>query len=117
MANKYRGEAEIKGDGTTYTVRIGSGVIAKAEKELNKPLGTIIDEIAGGSFRVSTLATLFRLGLVRKGDPLTDDQACDLIDDLGSPAVAGAVQAALAGALGIEKDKGSENPPDGGSGS
>ncbi len=106
VANKYQGEAELKREGAdTLTLRIGSRTLCQVEAALGKPLSSILDDLGSKGFRVTTLMTILRFAVVRK-DLLSQEQACDLIDQFGYEAVQEAIQTALNGAMGVEV-----NPP------
>ncbi len=106
MANKYQGEAELNREGAdTLTVRIGSRTICQVEAALNKPLAAILEDLGSKGFRVTTLMTILRFAAVRK-ELLSQEQACELIDQCGYEAVQSAIQTALNGAMGVES-----NPP------
>ncbi len=111
MANKYRGEAELKRDGENpLTIRIGSRVICQAEAALGKTIGEICDDLGLGpkGVRLTTLVSLLRFSVVRP-DMLSEEQACNLIDECGPSAVNVAIQSALAGAMGLHD---TANPPE-----
>lgn len=106
-----RGEAEVTTeDGTTFQLRMNSRVIATCEKAENTSIVKLIEQVFGDGLRLSTVATLFRLAVVRKGDPLKDDDVYALIDEHGLAAFSTGVQKAFLSALNLDGKKGSENP-------
>ena len=79
MANKYRGEVGFSAGGKDYTFRLGTNELAILEEKHG------IDEktMAAGNMGVCALRTIFLVGLLRHHEGLTDEQAGDLVDELG----------------------------------
>lgn len=79
MANKYRGEVGFSAGGKDYTFRLGTNELAFLEEKHG------IDEKAmtSGDMGICGLRTIFRVGLSRRHEGLTDEQAGDVIDELG----------------------------------
>lgn len=113
MANKYQGEAEIlrPDGGKTVVLRIGARAICKAEVALGKSLNEMLTDLQAA--RLTTLVALMRCAVV--GSVMSEEQACDLVDEVGYQAVGTALTKAMIGALGIEDEKkgeGNGNPTD-----
>lgn len=107
MANKYRGEAEIKTkSGDVYPITLRSGTIRKIEQALGKSFGKISTDI--NEMSVSTIGTVLRFA-AGNGKPWTEEKADALMDEVGYDAVYLAINEALTEV--DETKEGSANPP------
>jgi len=81
MANKYRGEIAFKVGEKSYTFRLGTNELVKLEKELG--VEDPFEKLSKGQLGVSALRTIMHVALSRHHEGLSEEQAGDLIDELG----------------------------------
>lgn len=74
MANKHRGQVEIKLGENTYRLRYTLNSLAELEDRLGVPL----TELSNISMGMKTVRTLLWAGLVHEG--LTEDEVGELVD-------------------------------------
>lgn len=103
MANRFRGEAEIKGDsGSVYLLRIGSREICRLMDEFQEPTDAAVLQRIGkelspeGQSGINTriLRTLVQACVETARE---EDAAYALIDDCGAEAVIDALSSAITG--------------------
>ena len=94
MANKSRGEVEFTAGEETYVFRFGTNEQAEFEAETGEP--NIFAAMAKG-LGINRMRTLLRVALQRKRPQFTDQQAGDLIDEIGLKRVSELVGEVLKG--------------------
>lgn len=112
MANRHRGEVEIKLGGDTYTLKYGWTAVAKIETVTGLTIAEVADRLRSGNFHGATLVAVVWAMLQAHHSGITLDAAGDLMDEAESPsAVMDAVSEAMrrSGLHGGGEDK-SENP-------
>lgn len=81
MANKYRGEVPFTADGKDYIFRLGTNEMVKLEKMLR--VENALEEFGKGKLGLSGLRTMTYVGLSRHHPDLTEEEAGDIIDEIG----------------------------------
>jgi hypothetical protein len=96
MANKNRGESDLKIGGKTYTLKFGWNAIAQIETVLDKGINEILPLIQDpASFRGGALIAVLWGVLRHHHGELTLEDAGDLLDEAGPAAVSEALMVAI----------------------
>lgn len=114
MTNEESGVFEIKANGKTYKVKFGAAGIRMAERGMGIGLPALFKQIRDpDEVRISNVIILLQAGLQEYHDGLTEDEAFEILRDIGTSAVgdvlAHAVNAAFPKKIAEEEP---ENPPD-----
>ena len=116
MANKHRAEVEVKGaDGSSYVFRLGSGAICQLEESLNMEIMAIFSQIQEKTIRLTTVREFTKASCISAKD-MTNEQANDLIDDVGVMPLLDAMTDSIIATFNIPKKdenkaNGAGNPP------
>lgn len=113
MANRFRGEADLKGEsGKTYVLRFGSRALCRLLDEYDEPtdaalFARLAKELSPEGVSGVNQRVLRRVVLACSEPPINnDDEADQIIDDAGEPAVIEAFTACVYG-----REGGGKNPP------
>ena len=81
MANKCRGETEFTAGGKTYTFRVGTNEMVDLEAKLG--VVNILKAFSDGKVGMAGLRTLAQIGLSRHHKDLSEEEAGDIVDEIG----------------------------------
>lgn len=115
MTNEESGVFEIKANGKTYKVRFGAAAIRMAEREMGIGLPALFKQIRDPEeVRISNVIILLQAGLQDYHEGLTEDQAFEILRDVGTSAVSEVLARAINAAFptGKNAEKEPETPPD-----
>jgi hypothetical protein len=81
--NPHKGDVAFSVAGKDYTLRYSHLALANLEKDLDKGLIQIIDELSNSqTMRIGTMIALLRAGLQRHHPALTREDAAELLDEI-----------------------------------
>ena len=101
MANRERGEVELKAGDKTYVLRYTTNALVKLEDVLGKP----VSKMGGEEISMKEARAMVWAGLLHAYPDLTPEQAGDIIDAAGLTQAARAVGEALRLAFGSGEGK------------
>lgn len=114
MANRHRGEVSFAAGGETYTLRYSANALAELEDALDKSVGEIVELMQSQKgLRIKTVRTIFRAGLLDRHPDITDQQAGDIISDVGLGEAANLLGRAFTAAFPPVEGGASESPQKG----
>lgn len=96
--NPLRGEVSLTGEsGTTYTFRLGTNALARIQETLGESsikgiIGRLSSELKGGDFSIVVIRQLVQAASTKN---ISDDEAGDVIDDVGIVPALGAISESL----------------------
>jgi Phage tail tube protein, GTA-gp10 len=81
--NPHKGDVSFTIEGKEYTLRYSHLALANLEKDLDKGLIQIIDELSNSeTMRIGTMIALLRAGLQKYHPDMTREDAAGLLDDI-----------------------------------
>lgn len=80
MANPHKGEVSFEASGKTWSLRYSTNALCELEDDLDRGIGDVIESLQT-SPRLNMLRAVLRAGL--SGHKVNQQQAGDLIDELG----------------------------------
>ena len=113
MANSERGEVKIEAGGKAYVLRLGINALIEIQRELGvESEEELFKKFGAGSRKLETLRTCAWKGIrTDSGEPITEEQAGDLIDAVGLEAFPKKLQEALRLAMPATPGNGSSSGP------
>ena len=82
MANRFKGEVDVKAGGDTFTLRFGVNAMVALEEELGVKTEDLQEHLQD-NFSLGLLRTIFRIGLQQHHPDITDAATGDLLDEIG----------------------------------
>jgi Phage tail tube protein, GTA-gp10 len=83
MANPVKGEVPLEAGGTRYTFVLGTYALAALERRMRTPWTRIFKRAADGEWGIDDVLAIVHCGLLRHHRQMTEEQAADLIDQVG----------------------------------
>lgn len=108
MGNEHKGEVTFEANGKTFTFKLGTFAQAAIEARTKQSIFKFFNR-GEDTWAVSDMLILFHAGLLR-AHHLTEDEAGDLIDELGMARVGDIIAEALKLAFGEVAENGAANP-------
>jgi Phage tail tube protein, GTA-gp10 len=83
MTNPHKGDVAFNVSGKTYTLRYSHSALVKLEKQLDKGLMKVMQDMTNpDQMRIGTVVALLWSGLQKHHPDMTFEDAADLLDDL-----------------------------------
>lgn len=113
MANRQRGEVEVRGsDGVTRTFRLGSGAICHLEEALNLDVMELFRQLQSGKMRLSMIREFIKASSLDKPDmSMTNEEAHQVIDACGVLPLIDAMTDSILATFNVKKEQKGANPP------
>lgn len=118
MANRERGEVSFEADGTSWTMKIGTGAMCEIEEKTGKGIaevGALLSDPKTAS--ISMMRAVFWGSLITHHKGTTIEKCNELIDELGMAKTAELIGEAFKLAFPVVDNKkkvtGAKNPPSG----
>ena len=108
MGNMHKGEVTFEASGKTFTFKLGTFAQAAIEAKTKQSIFKFFNR-GEDNWGVADLLIVFHAGLLREHH-LTEDEAGDLIDELGMGRVGEIIAEALKSAFGEVAESGAANP-------
>jgi hypothetical protein len=113
MANRERGEVSFEADGTTWTMKIGTGAMCEIEEKTGKGIAEVGSLLANPkTASISLMRAVFWGSLTTHHKDITVERCNDLIDELGMVKTGQLIGEVFSLAFPVEKKKagGAKNP-------
>ena len=108
MSNEHRGEVTFDAAGKTWTLKLGTFAQAAIEAKTKQSIFKFFNR-AQDSWGVADMLLVFHAGLLR-AHQITEDEAADLIDEIGIAQTGEFIAEALKYSFGEVAENGAGNP-------
>lgn len=83
MANPIKGEVPLEVDGKRYTFVLGTYALAALERRMKMQWPKLFKKAADGEWGINEILATVHAGMLRHQRDMTEEQAADLIDQVG----------------------------------
>jgi hypothetical protein len=87
MANPVKGEVPLEIDGQKYMLVLNTYALASIEQRLGMQWTAVFKKAAEGEFGIQQILALFHGALLKHHRRITEEEAANLIDAAGLPAI------------------------------